>query len=321
MKHLDELGDRIGVPISSDEHGFIGRECPIPQCEGYFKIVSGTGLGGEGLPCHCPYCGKIGGHEEFWTKEQIRYAESVVMRTVSNAIIKDIKELEFDHKPRGLFGIGISMKVKAGAPLPIHHYREKELETTVICSNCTLRYAVYGAFAFCPDCGQHNSQQILGANLEIVRKMLDLAESNEGDLRERLIENALEDCVSAFDAFGRELCRVHADRVSDPASMNKTRFQNLDRAQSRLRAVGVEMTAATTPDAWEQALTLFQKRHVVTHKLGVADQEYEERSGDSEAVAGRKVQVTRKEVTELSNTLGAIAENLAVQFAGLENTT
>ena len=125
------------------------------------------------------------------------------MRRISDAIRKDLKSLEFSQKPRGPFGIGLSMKVKTGPPLPIHHYREKELETTVVCTNCTLRYAVYGAFAFCPDCGQHNSQQILRANLEVVRKMLVLAESHDGDLRVKLIENALEDCVSAFDAFGR----------------------------------------------------------------------------------------------------------------------
>ena len=321
MNHLERVGNRISIHISADEQGFTGRECPKPECEGYFKIVSGTGLEGEDLPCHCPYCGHTAGQEEFWTQEQIKYAESVAMRTVSDAIIKDLKELEFGHKPRGRFGIGISMKVKAGAPLPIHHYREKELETTVICSNCTLRYAVYGAFAICPDCGQHNSQQILGANLEIVRKMVDLAESNEGDLRERLIENALEDCVSAFDAFGRELCRVHANRTSNPASMNRMRFQNFVHARSGLQGVGVEMTAAITPDAWEQALALFQKRHLIAHKLGVADQEYVDRSGDRDAVAGRKIRVSTNEVMELSNTLWTLAESLTTQLAGFETAT
>ena len=280
MRHLRQLGNRISVPITTDEDGFTGRECPNAECEGYFKIVSGTGLEGDGLPCHCPYCGHTADHDEFWTKEQIRYAKSVAMRQISDAIRKDLKSLEFERKPRGLFDIGLSIKVKAGAPLPIHQYGEKELETTVVCGHCTLRYAVYGVFAFCPDCGQHNSQQILGANLEVVRKMLDLAESHDGDLRVTLIENALVYCVSAFDAFGRELCRVHADRTSSPAIMNRMRFQNLVHAQAELHAIGVEMTATITTDAWEQALMLFQKRHLLAHKLGVADQEYVERSGD-----------------------------------------
>ena len=317
MRHLRQLGNRISVPITADEDGFTGRECPTTECEGYFKIVSGTGLEGDGLPCHCPYCGHTAGHDEFWTQEQIRYAKSVAMRRISDAIRKDLKSLEFSQKPRGPFGIGLSMKVKTGPPLPIHHYREKELETTVVCTNCTLRYAVYGAFAFCPDCGQHNSQQILGANLEVVRKMLDLAESHDNDLRIKLIENALEDCVSAFDAFGRELCRVHADRTSNPATMNRMRFQNLVHARAELQTIGVEMTAAITTDAWEQALMLFQKRHLIAHKLGVADQEYVNRSGDRNAVPGRKVRVGSDEVTELRETLWRVADSLTAQFAGL----
>ena len=139
MRHLRQLGNRISVPITADEDGFTGRECPNTECEGYFKIVSGTGLEGDGLPCHCPYCGHTAGHDEFWTQEQIRHAKSVAMRRISDAIRKDLKSLEFSQKPRGPFGIGLSMKVKTGPPLPIHHYREKELETTVVCTNCTLR--------------------------------------------------------------------------------------------------------------------------------------------------------------------------------------
>ena len=321
MKHLRRLGNTISVAIAADEHGFTGRECPNSGCEGYFKVVSGTGLAGDGLPCHCPYCGHTAGHEEFWTQEQIRYAKSVSMRQISDAIRKDLKSLELDHKPRGSFGIGISMKVKSGPPLPIHRYREKELETTVVCSHCTLRYAVYGVFAFCPDCGEHNSYQILGANLEVVQKMLDLAESHDGNLREKLIENALEDCVSAFDAFGRELCRVHANCTSNPASIARLRFQSLDHARSGLRAVGIEMTAAITVEAWERAITLFHKRHLIAHKLGVVDQEYVDRSGDRDAVTGRKIRVRSNEVTELSNTLRTAAKSLVAQFTDLETGT
>ena len=239
------------------------------------------------------------------------------MRRISDAIRKDLKGLEFSQNPQGPFGIGFSMKLETGPPLPIHRYREQELETTVVCANCTLHYAVYGTFAFCPDCGQHNSQQILETNLEVVRKMIDLAESLDGELRVKLIENALEDCVSAFDAFGREVCRVYADSTSNPAAMDRIRFQNLVKAQSQLQTIGVTMTLGTTTEAWKQALMLFQKRHLIAHKLGVADQEYVDRSGDRNAVRGRKVRVSRDEVMELRNTLWTIADSLTTQFTDL----
>ena len=288
LKHLRRLGNTVSVSISADEHDFTGKECPNPECAGYFKVVSGTGLEGEGLPCHCPYCGHRAGHEEFWTQEQIRFAKSVAMRRISDAIRKDLKTLEFNHKPRGSFEIGISMKVKSGPRLPIHHYREKELETTIVCRKCTLRYAVYGVFAFCPDCGRHNSMDILGKNLEVVGKMLDLAKSHEIDLAERLVENALEDCVSAFDGFGRELCRVHADRTPNPERAYRIRFQNLDKAREALSGLGVDLAEGLAAQAWEQAVRLFQKRHLVAHKLGVVDQEYLDRTRDRQTMRGRK---------------------------------
>lgn len=114
MDHLRRLGNSISIPIPTDENAFTGRECPQPDCEGYFKIELGTGLKGEGLPCHCPYCGHTAGQDHFWTKEQIEYAKSVAMRKITDALHKDLKKLEFDHKPQGAFGIGISMKVKPG---------------------------------------------------------------------------------------------------------------------------------------------------------------------------------------------------------------
>ena len=54
LNHLKQLGNRVQVTIPKDEEGYLGRECPQSDCEGYFKIKPGTGLSGENLPCHCP---------------------------------------------------------------------------------------------------------------------------------------------------------------------------------------------------------------------------------------------------------------------------
>ena len=319
MDHSRRLGDSISIPIPADENGFTGRECPQPDCEGYFKFEFGTGLKGEGLPCHCPYCGHAAGHDQFWTKAQFEYAESVAMRKITNALHKDLKKLEFDHKPKGAFGIGISMKVKPGRPTPIHYYREEQLETEVVCDNCTLRYSVYGVFAFCPDCGQHNSPQILDKNLEVVAKMLDLATGAEKSLAEKLIENALEDCVSAFDGFGRELCRVHANRARDPARAEKMRFQNLEGARTAyLDLFGIDLSADLGPEEWRAAVTAFQKRHLVAHKLGVVDQDYITKTGDARAVVGRKIVIGADEVKELSSIINRLAPRISASFQKLE---
>ncbi len=74
-------------------------------------------------PVNCPYCGHSAAQDQFFTNAQIEYAQSVVINKVTGAFIKDLKTLEFNHRPRGAFGIGISMKVE-GRPQPIRHYSE-----------------------------------------------------------------------------------------------------------------------------------------------------------------------------------------------------
>lgn len=316
MDNLRRLGNRISVPISRDEDGFTGRECP--QCEGYFKIELGTGLKGSGLPCHCPYCGHVAQHDQFCTTEQIEYAKSVAMRQISDAFLRDLKELEFDHPPRGPFGIGISIKVEPGSPVPIRYYREKQLETETLCVSCTLRYSVYGVFAYCPDCGEHNSVQILEKNLELIVKMLDLASCSEGELAGRLIENALEDCVSAFDGFGRELCRISKDRSADPNKVDRASFQNLAAAKLLVsETFGINLSADLTVDEWQSAVRGFQKRHLYAHRMGVVDDDYIKKTRDAQAVIGRKVTLRADEVRTLVGIMRRVARSLS---AGLQQT-
>src|SRR5450759_2213732 len=90
MNNLRSLGNHFSIQIRPDEDSYLGRECPVEQCLGYFKITPGTGVKGP-APCHCPYCGHCGKSETFFTQEQIAYAQSVVMRKVTDAIQKDLK--------------------------------------------------------------------------------------------------------------------------------------------------------------------------------------------------------------------------------------
>ena len=103
-----------------------------------FQDHSGTGVKGSTL-CFCPYCGQSGQSNTFFTQEQIEFAKSVVLQRVTEAVKANLKSLEFEHKPRGAFGIGISLKLQPSAARPIRYYREKQLETEVVCESCTLR--------------------------------------------------------------------------------------------------------------------------------------------------------------------------------------
>ena len=207
------------------------------------------------------------------------------------------------------------MKV-TGGPQRFHYsYREKELETEVVCDGCTLVYAIYGAFAFCPDCGSHNSLAILRKNLEIAEKLLALAGTQEQAIAEHLVGDSLENVVSAFDGFGREICRVATPRAANPADAQDVRFQNLSPANLKVQQLfGIDLMAAVPEPDWEFAGQCFQTRHLLAHKMGVIDDAYLRATNDSTAVLGRKFQIRAEEVKPLVAAVRQLGEHLATHL-------
>lgn len=208
-------------------------------------------------------------------------------------------------KPDKKAFISIGIKVE-GRPTPIAYYSEMELEEKVCCNNCTLQYTIYGAFGYCPDCGIHNSQQIVNANFDIVDKILNLAANAEDNVRSKLIENALEDIVSAFDGFGREHCSEMYQRIS---------FQNIDSIKDRLqREHGIDISAGLDTDQWSFVSEQFQKRHLLAHKMGVIDEEFIRKTRQSRSLLGRKVAISEEDVRKMVCYLKVMAENLFINI-------
>lgn len=306
---------KFSIPMKNDEEGFFGRECPNEECIGYFKIELGTGLQGENLPCHCPYCGHVGPHDTFWTQEQLEYARSAAMRELQKYVGDMLKKSFPPSKHRCGDFISITFQYKPGKPLPLYRYEEKKLETALVCCECGLRYAVYGVFAYCPDCGSHNSLQILEANLDLASKELELSITVDRPLADQLVADALENGVSAFDAFGRELFRVNRGLAAAPDDVARISCQNLEILKSRIsRLFGIELTAPFTDEEWRLLVQGFQKRHLIAHRMGVVDQTYITNSGDLRAVVGRKVDLDSKEVSDILLMVRRLGQHLQDGF-------
>jgi hypothetical protein len=184
-----------------------------------------------------------------------------------------------------------------------------------VCDRCTLVYAIYGAFAWCPDCASHNSVTILNKNLEVAEKLVGLARTQEHDLAEHLIGDALENVVSAFDGFGREVCRVAAPKAAAPADAQDVRFQSLSGARTRVQKLfGIDPIAAVPTHEVEFAGRCFQKRHLLAHKMGVVDAAYIRVTNDRTAVIGRKVRIDAEEVKRLVGVVRELGVCLASQL-------
>ena len=290
---------QFSIPPPSGRDGYIGRECP--KCNSYFKIVNGTGLPGT-THCYCPYCGWKSDHSNFHTRSQIEYAQSVVVNSFTSDILKSFKKIERKSKrqaQRNRGFLNLTFEVK-GRPEPIRYPRDFNLETYVDCTNCTLKYAVYGVYAYCPDCGKRNVHQILDKNLDTAEKILRMGVQEDGTLREALIGNALTSVVAALDGYGREVCRAFAPKSVSPDKAQSIRFQNLERAQTRMKDMfGFDIASSIPPLDWETAQRSFQKRHLLEHRSGVVDEEYLDRANDASARLGRKISLSASEVEEL----------------------
>nr|WP_321258904.1 hypothetical protein [uncultured Pseudodesulfovibrio sp.] len=286
----------FSVSIESDEDGYIGRECP--ECEKYFKVKNGTGLL-DATDCHCPYCNNVDPHDHYWTQQQIEYAQSVALNQISGELLGQLKKLERKPDRNAFISIGITVE---GSPTPIVHYTEEELEERVTCAGCTLEYTIYGAFGYCPDCGVHNSSQIVNANFDLALKIVELASQAEDDVQSKLIENALEDAVSAFDGFGREHCSAAAPKVS---------FQNISAAKDKLASkLGVDISDGVASDQWDFLCEQFQKRHLLAHRMGIVDEEFICKTGCSPELEGRKVPISVDDVKTSIQLLKIVVNNI-----------
>ena len=121
---------------------------------------------------NCPYCGHVGTANDLATPEQRAYVKSLFLHHITRALRADLKvnpQLPTERPLR---------RQAVEGPLPsMRGYREKQLETNVVCDSCTCDFSVYGVFGFCPNCRQHNSLSILLKNLAPVID-LSLADSS-----------------------------------------------------------------------------------------------------------------------------------------------
>jgi len=288
----------IKVSLPPDEQGLVGRECP--KCQRYFKVKFGTGL--PTSTCHCPYCLYTGSHNEFFTKDQIEYAKSVALKEAMDRVIEpELRKLELSFKEleRATSGGLIQIKVKTKRSpmvIPPSYYREKEVETYVICDNCGLEFAIYGVFANCPDCGKLNALTIFSKSIEVACKRLHILDSikDEIELQEAILEDALSGGVSAFDALGKAL---HSRYPAILPQKPKNLFQNLKVLSDALsKSAEKSLSDIIGKENFEFLFQMFQVRHIYEHNMGVIDDNFVRKIPNLGHLKGRKYPLEEDEI-------------------------
>jgi hypothetical protein len=169
---------------------------------------------------------------------------------------------------------------------------------------------VFGVAIWCPECGADIFMTHVEAEYAVVLAMLGDIERRRESLGSRVaardLENCLEDTVSIFEAvlkaFVRRFLRQQgrSDDEIDEVLQKKIRngFQNIDRGEDSAKEyLGAGMLDALQSNEIAHLKSVFEKRHPITHNLGVVDRKYIERAL-AEEQEGRDVLVTEQEIQE-----------------------
>ena len=304
----DQYQMSIAIPPRDD--GRVARECPSMCSPGYFKVKVDTGLTGQEA-AFCPYCRHEAPPSDFTTKEQVRYAKDVLLNEAHRGIGDMMKEaLGLGASGRRRMGGGlVSMELsyKPSQPRAVRFPHEDEVRRDVVCPHCALDQTVFGLATWCSDCGADIFVTHVAAEIAVTKLMLDDIDRRRESLGPRVamkdIENCLEDAVSIFEASTKALVRRRlaldgTDAAAIEAEMKSVgnAFQNMERSKKELaRLFAISPTDA---ELWESMDACFQKRHPVTHNLGVVDKKYLERTNQSEQ-EGREVNLAPDEVAKV----------------------
>ena len=153
------------------------------------------------------------------------------------------------------------------------------------CTICGREYGVYALALFCPDCGSPNVALHFRREIELVGEQVALADELDGkgkvEMAYRLMGNAHEDVLTAFEATLKavhaHLVRTHLPEQADKLTGKKivgNAFQNVERGRKLFARLGLDPFEGLSDDEIAHIRLNAEKRHVLGHNLGVADEHY-----------------------------------------------
>jgi hypothetical protein len=310
----------LAFPLPKSPKGRVQRYCPSTECAPRrFQLgdpPASQQIAEEdqqlvrrqpGTPgVTCPYCGSDAEDQAFNAPEDIAAAEDYVAWAFHQDAADHMDEIagSFTRQLQDSF-LPISMTVERSNETEPYAWRE-DLLRGLTCDLCGRSYGVYAIALFCPDCGGRNVHVHFGREVELVGKQVELSVQAEtlGDeeLGYRILGNAHEDVLTAMETYLRTLFLFLAKRRCDAeifeALEKKARggnpFQRIDRASALFALIDIDPFHTLTLEERAFLILHIEKRHVIGHNLGLADEKYlrsagHENEGEAVRILGEDV--------------------------------
>ncbi len=288
----------LNVPLPQSPTGKVYRWCPNEECTPRLFLL-GDAKRPENLDVSqlrrlpgargttCPYCGIDADDNEFTYQGDVeaiqKYIEWTASRDISDNLEKMAKDFNRAQPKGGLISLKMNFKPKHTSEP--RAWRE-DLIRNLACDICGQQYGVYAIALFCPDCGCKNLSVHFEREIELILQQIDLAEqvaeNGNGELSYRILGNAHEDVVTAFETYQKTFYKYMVKRnylkeetekmISKRAIGN--RFQNIDRAKDLYKNLSIDPFSVLTQDELGLMRLNIEKRHVIGHNLSIVDETY-----------------------------------------------
>ena len=323
---------QLNVPLPRSPSGKVYRWCPSDRCTPRLFLMGDAqrpeGLDTSGLRrppgasgTTCPYCGMDADAAQFNYDGDIEAIQKYIEWAASRDIADHLERMAKDFnrgQPRGGL-VSIKMDIKAPRTPEPKAWRE-DLIRSLSCPKCGREYGVYAIALFCPDCGSRNLASHFEREIELILQQLDLAEelseAGNSELSYRVLGNAHEDVVTAFETYQKNFYRYkiaqalphpEAEKMTSKASI-ANRFQNVDRAKELYANLSIDPFSVLGPEDLELIRANIEKRHVIGHNLSMADEAYTE-AGRPER-PGTTVAILADDVSDFAKTTKRVVEEL-----------
>jgi hypothetical protein len=307
FRRLEQRGARrfgdqleLAVPLPMSPNGMEVRRCPRDACTPRLfqlgEVVSGDDWSGDEKRLHrtphtagttCPYCGYDSDDDHDFVDPRDIEALTEWFKWAAAEDATDAVHEMFKEVGRGLPRAGpISIEVTTNrrqSPEP-RIWRE-DLLRDLICAVCSRRYGVYAIGLFCPDCGTPNLAVHFQRECELIEQQVELArQAPNPELSFRLLGNAHEDVVTALETYLKAAYRHlvkqrfsndDANRLISAKSIGNA-FQNMARAREKFESLQLDPYEMLDDDDFAYLRVNIEKRHVLGHNLGLADERYSE---------------------------------------------
>ena len=274
----DELIFTVSLPT---DEGFVGRACKNPECGQYYKIFV------ESIKdvMFCPYCGSEFSNQELNTSDQREYALDVA----SENLIINAQE-QFDNMLKNIFDTNSAKKsgiIYKSEPVYRRRirpgYKERNMDSELICPVCDTKFQVYGIFGYCPGCKEENLL-IYDANLNIIVK-----EINKSDDPNRQLRHAYGDLVSTFENF--------CSRKSKKITNEQVNFQDLFETRKFFKKhLNIDIFVGLSTKELFALRRVFGKRHLYTHSDGTINNKYIKKVPEDRDLLGKKAPLSLEEL-------------------------